>query len=224
MVDVDALENEERALWGAALRVLRKRSRKTQEDLCDAAGISVASWKNYEKGLRRPSPDVLDRMLDAMGSDGRRFDQEVERLRAVANDQAPAPFGLSDRSRPFSIPVGGVAQGGVPAPTFGDASGEEVIDFTRHFGPTTRLLRVAGMSMIPFAEPGELVVYDLRKPPRRGTGCVVELKDGSFLVKRFERLDGGDLVVVELYPEERELTFPLADVQGIYQIVMRSVD
>jgi hypothetical protein len=45
--------------------------------------------------------------------------------------------------------------------------------------------------------------------------------DGSYAVKRFERMDDETLYVTELWPRERELTFALSEVRGVYAIGLR---
>ena len=75
--------------------------------------------------------------------------------------------------------------------------------------------------MYPYAEPGGFVTYNPRQPARRGHGCVIEMKDGSKLVKRYEHHDAETLTVTELWPEEKQLTIPLADVAGVYAIGLR---
>ncbi len=121
-----------------------------------------------------------------------------------------------------ALPVGGVAHGGATAPNLYDDGGEaEVIDFARFHSAGNLVLKIAGMSMVPYAEPGSFVTYNVRQPPRRGQGCVIQMKDGSYLVKRFERMDDDTLYVTELYPVERALTYPLVEVQGVFAIGLR---
>ena len=47
------------------------------------------------------------------------------------------------------------------------------------------------------------------------------MKTGQFLVKRYERLIGDTLHVTELHPVERELTFDMAEVKGLYAVGLR---
>lgn len=129
---------------------------------------------------------------------------------------------MSERGRDMALPVGGIAHGGALRPNLYDDGGEaEVIDFAQYFTAGTQVLRLAGMSMVPYAEPGGFVTYNVRQPARRGQGCVIEMADGSYAVKRFERMDDNHLYVTELYPKERELTFDLAEVKGVYAIGLR---
>lgn len=210
---------------GAALRNLRKRVGMTQEDAAGAADrISLASWKNYERGVRFMDDPTLARALRAIGVSAEEHALEMQRLAPAASADRPDTFrlGMEERGRVMALPVGGIAHGGALRPNIYDDGGEaEVIDFAQFFSPGTRVLRLGGMSMVPYAEPGGFVTYNPRKPAKRGQGCVIEMKDGSYAVKRFERTDDETLYVTELYPEERELQFPLKDVHGVYAIGLR---
>lgn len=208
---------------GLALRILRKRAGITQEEAVGrAVGISITSWKNYEKGARSMSTPILARALQAIGATAEEHQLEVARMSASLQSPSFAPSGMAERGRVMALPVGGIAHGGALRPNLYDDGGEaEVIDFAQYFTPGTQVLRLAGMSMVPYAEPGGFVTYNVRQPARRGQGCVIEMADGSYAVKRFERMDDDHLYVTELYPKERELTFDLAEVKGVYAIGLR---
>lgn len=225
MVDISAHEQQERELAGAALKILRKRAGLTQEAaVANATGISLPSWKNYEWGKRGMDAPTLARAVAAVGSTVEAHQLEVSRLsRPMSADRNERSFlGVEDRGRPMALPVGGVAHGGAPRPNVFDHGGQaEVIDFASYFAPGTRVLRLGGMSMVPYAEPGGFVTYNPRQPARRGFGAVIEMVDGDYIVKRFDKMDADTLYVTELYPEERELTFPLSDVRGVYAIGLR---
>lgn len=219
MVDTTDYERLERERAGKALQILRRRAGVSQEDAAGrAVGISLSSWKNYENGKRAMDTPTLARALRAIDATPEEHQLEVAKLSAPLPERSSFA-GMADRGRVMQLPVGGIAHGGVLHPNLYDNGGEaEVIDFAQYFAPGTQVLKLAGMSMIPYAEPGGFVTYNVRQPARRGRGCVIEFKDGSYAVKRFERMDADTLYVTELFPEERELTFPLADVKGVYAI------
>lgn len=222
MVDTTDYERIERERAGKALQILRRRRGLSQEAAAgEADRISLASWKNYESGKRAMDNPTLARALKAIGATVEEHQLEVAKLAAPLGGE-PSSFGPSGRGRVMALPVGGVAHGGALRPNLYDDGGEaEVIDFARFFAPGTRVLKLAGMSMVPYAEPGGFVTYNVRQPPRRGQGCVIEMADGSYAVKRFERMDDETLYVTELHPVERELTFPLSEVAGVYAIGLR---
>ena len=220
MVDTSGYEAAERARAGAALKILRKRSGLSQEKAASIAGIGTQTWQNYEVGRRGMDLVMLGRVTSAIGATVEEHALAMARL-APPTAERGEPSGFSDRPRSMQIPVGGVAYGGTMRPNVYDEGGSEVIDFAQFFTPGTRVLRLAGESMMPYAEPGGFVTYSVKRPPRRGFGCVIEMMNGSYAVKRFERMDNETLTVTELYPEERELTFPVAEVRGVYAVGLR---
>lgn len=223
MVDTTSRQRMDRELAGAALRAVRKKAGMTQEDAVGAAtGISLASWKNYEKGHRALDNPTLARALAALGATSEEYALERSRIEPALDRPERSFMGVQERGRTMVLPVGGVAHGGGARPNLYDDGGEaEVIDFSRYFTPGTQALRLAGMSMYPYAEPGGTVTYNVRQPARRGHGCVIQMQDGSYMVKRFERMDDEQLVVTEFYPVERELTFPMQDIKGVYAVTGR---
>ncbi|MFN3352613.1 MAG: helix-turn-helix domain-containing protein [Brevundimonas sp.] len=214
-------EAQERRRKGLALKALRRRLGVTQEAAAQAYGATVQAWQLYEQGKRHFSDPKLARLLAALNSDREEFDLELAKMPDEPLGPSPAPSGVAEAHTPFRLPVVGVAHGGGLRPNVYDDGQAEVIDLSRFFAPGTRVLRLDGMSMYPYAEPGGFVTYNPRHPAKRGEGCVIEFNDGSFNVKRFERFDGSELVVTEVYPVEQELRFPLDKVAGVYAIGMR---
>lgn len=220
-------EAADRRRKGLALKALRRRLGLTQEYVAGELEVTVQAYQNYEGGKRHLADPKIDSILAAMNSAREEFEIELARIPddAVGARLAPSRGGRSHAAEPaasFQVEVGGVAHGGGLRPNVYDGGGEaEIIDFSRFFQPGTRVLRLDGMSMYPYAEPGGFVTYNPRHPARRGHGCVIEMRDGSYAVKRFERFEPDVLVVTELWPEERELRYPLAEVAGAYAIGLR---
>jgi transcriptional regulator with XRE-family HTH domain len=103
-----------------ALRYLRLRAQVTQRAVCDAVRasggeISVIYLSMLERGQRNPSPQMLDRLLEALGSDR----DELSRLhqqqpwasaRMIATSSAPRmrpppPAPPASSSAPWSTDV-----------------------------------------------------------------------------------------------------------------------
>lgn len=218
-------EATERRRKGLALAAVRRRTGITQDAAAAAMGWKgPQAWQYYEHGKRHFSDPKLAAMLEKLGSNREEFELELAKIPEDRDGLPPVRGrGFQDRAAaPLHLEVGGIAHGGVMRPNVYDEGGGEVIDFARFFAPGTRVLRLGGMSMFPYAEPGGFVTYNVKVPPRRGNGCVIEMKDGSYSVKRFERYDDDGLIVSELYPVERELPpIPTADVKGVYAIGLR---
>lgn len=223
MVAMKDVEAADRRRKGLALKAVRRRLGVTQEVASREYGKTVQAWQLYEQGKRHFSEPKLATLLAALNASREEFDFELAKIPEMITE-VPAEPARGMEERPFAslaIPVGGIAHGGTLRPNVYDEGGGEVIDFARFFGPGTRVLRLEGMSMFPYAETGGFVTYNPRHPARRGQGAVIETKDGGFAVKRFEKFEGDMLVVTELYPEEQELRIPLDTVTGVYAIGLR---
>lgn len=222
--DVEAADRRRK---GLALKAVRRRLGLTQETAAQAYGKTVQAWQLYEQGRRHFSEPKLATLLASMNATREEFEFELARIPELSIETVPEPARVEEQGRAFAsnlnIPVGGIAHGGALRPNIYDEGGGEVIDFARFFSAGTRVLRLSGMSMFPYAEAGGFVTYNPRHPARRGQGAVIEMKDGGFAVKRFERIDERDsvLIVTELYPEEQELRIPLDTVVGVYAIGLR---
>lgn len=219
MRDVEAADRRRK---GLALKALRRRLGVTQAQAAEAYGKTEQAWQLYEQGKRHFSDPKLAALLAALNATHEEFEFELAKIPVDVAPPAARRPGFEDRPAPaLNIPVGGVAHGGALRPNVYDGEDGEVIDFARFFAPGTRVLRLSGMSMYPYAEPGGFVTYNPRQHPRRGQGCVIEQTDGGFAVKRFERYDDGTLVVTELWPEEQELRIPVDTIAGVYAIGLR---
>ena len=217
------LLDDEKARAGAALKILRKRAGLSGEAAALEAGLHPQTWRNYENGRRMMDAATLAKVTRAVNATPEDHAMEMARLPgATAPAERSFASGLEERGRVLQLPVGGYAFGGAARPAMYDLVEEpEVVDFADYFAAGTRVLRLGGMSMVPYAEPGGFVTYNPRRLARRGQGAVIQMKDGSYQVKRFERIVGDRLIVTELYPEERELEFDMAEVEGVYAIGLR---
>lgn len=219
----DAPEVSERKLVGRALRALRDRAGMTQPEAADAMGVTVAAWQNYEAGKRQWKPALLRDVLAAIGA----TPEELAMARAHMQDEPQIQIATyaGVRERPaaaFQVPVHGRARMGPMGANLHDAGEPEgVIDLNSIVGPHTRALRLAGESMIPYAEPGGFVLYQLNQWPGRGKGCVIETTAGEYHVKRYDRTDGSAVYATELWPEEKQLRFEMKDLKGVYAVMLR---
>lgn len=211
-------DKAEQRLTGAALRLIREDKKKHQKDVADGLGITTQAWSNYENGERRFTAARVAEVLRILGASDYEFD--VAKARALgAPDRAHA---VEARRSVFVFDVFGRARAGPQGPEIYDvAEPLRRIDLGQLLGRATDALQVAGDSMTPWADSGEIVLFDRERPPRRGGGCVIELHSGEAYVKIYEKSDGSTLFVRELFPEERTITFALRDVKGVYPVILR---
>lgn len=209
-------DKAEQALTGQALRNLRERVGRHQRDVAFALDMTTQAWQKYEAGERRFTAERIEAVLDALGlSDG---DLDAERARLTG---ATEPRQIS-RRHDFVFDVYGRARAGPQGPEVYDA-GEPIrrIDLRQILGPNTDAMEVAGDSVSPWAESGEVVLFDRDRYPRRGAGCVIETNEGEAYVKFYEKTDGTTLFVKELFPEERVITFAMKNIRGVYAVRLR---
>lgn len=214
----------ERDRLARALALLRREAGMTQEQAAARINRTVQAWQNYEWGKRKFTETLAGEVTKALGLTVQDLLDARDRLPDEAPEPPAAPgrTAARDAAGPsLQLKVLGRVRAGPVGPNVYDQHDAEVIDFATFFSPDARVLRLAGESMIPYAEPGGFVVYHLSRWPRRGQGCVIETTAGEYYVKRYEKTDAGKLIVTELHPQERQLTFELSEIKGVYAIGLR---
>lgn len=168
-----------------------------------ATNYQVSRWLN---GHTKIPVDVMDAMRAA-----------AER---PANDTAPPPAGA------------GIADSGEEVPLFGYANAagsvlrlnDDQIIGVAPIHPAQRGSRAAfaflvfGDSLTPMLNHGDTAYAIRGRTPRKGQPCVVQLRDGSALVKIFAGIDERTLFAEQLTPR-KDLTIPLREVEAIHAVV-----
>lgn len=153
---------------GDALAALRREAGLSQAEAGARVGMTSQGWGLYESG-RRPGlfrPDVQRRLTGAMGATPEAL---ALRLSPTVNDVAATPRGVEAGSRAF-----------LPAPA------------QREVDPPERMTLVDD-DLAPWAEAGVTLEFDASRWPRRGQGCVIDLMDGTRLVRLFDGADADRL-------------------------------
>jgi phage repressor protein C with HTH and peptisase S24 domain len=209
-------EQAEQTLLGSIFRALREERGLTQADVGERLGMKAQGWHPYEAGRRKFTDEKMESILAAVGV----TNADVEEMRAQILGRPQQRERVRDES--FVINVYGRARAGAQGIQVYDV-GEPIrtLDLRQLLGRSTDGLEVAGDSMVPWAEPGEVVLFDRDRYPKRGSGCIIETKTGEYYVKIYEKSDGSTLFVKELYPQERTITFALRDVKGVYGVRLR---
>ncbi len=102
--------------FGRAVETLRASKALTREETAALAGISHSYLSEIERGLKRPSADIIGRVARAFGMKGSAFLQYVEELSAPLPEEPPS-------ARAVQLPL----KRGRPLPLFSgdqDSSGE----------------------------------------------------------------------------------------------------
>lgn len=159
------------------------------------------------------SKDSISRLMT--GQRGIDADEAEEIKRFFGDDVQPAPTTQL-------IPVYGYAAAGG-----GDRvsiASDQVLDRIEVPAGLTRgdtiAIRVAGDSMEPRLYSGELVIVGLGVPPTRNGDCVIEMKDGTALVKQYRGQRDGVVFLHQLNPED-EIRVPMIQIKGMHAVVYR---
>jgi phage repressor protein C with HTH and peptisase S24 domain len=186
---------------------------RSQADLARALNLDPSSLTKTIRGLRQMKA------------------AEVAKIEAFLEESAHDPqpernvrrYMGQSQQRGSKIPVYGYAAGGgeeriavndggivdwIDAPPLWSGAGDL-------FG-----VRVIGSSMEPRLFEGELVIAQRNLPPARERDCLIELKDGSALVKTYTRQKEGRVFYRQWNPE-KEAHLPALDVKALHAIVWR---
>jgi phage repressor protein C with HTH and peptisase S24 domain len=183
--------------------------------------VTRQAWQNYESGVRAAllRTDLQERLAHALGLERADLIRERDRQAGVGPSEHR---GMAEDGPPAQeLEVLGRVKASPSGPQVYDIDEpESMVDVSWMFGPKARTLRVAGDSMTGYVESGQLVTYDVSLWPARGEGCVVELLNGEVYVKEYLETSQGVLKVKQRLPEE-VLSFPMAEVKGVYKIRIR---
>lgn len=228
-------DNAEAKALGQALASLRAKAGLTQPQAAERFGIdSAAGWGKYETG-KAPSifrPDVQRRLVEAVNASVE--DLQIERSRlsssptpAIGVSRPAAPSDAPRRADPAPFP-GMVAVYGYAAGE-GErivvASGSEIRWIPMHPGQRgyakIGAAEIVGESMYPRYKPREMAYFVFDLQPPRGDDVIVELDDGTAIIKEYGGRTADHLILREFYPEERTFDLPLSKVKSLHAVVGR---
>lgn len=154
---------------GEGLATLRRAAGLSQAEAGARIGMTSQGWGLYESG-KRPGlfrPDVQRRLTGAL--DGTPEDLALILARTVS----PAPG-----------PAAGVES---PQRAFDPTSVEQA--------PRIARMQLSNDDLAPWAASGVVLEFDPGRWPRRDQGCVIDLTDGTRLVRLYQRADGERLYI-----------------------------
>ena len=157
------------AALGEGLATLRRHAGLSQAEAGARIGMTSQGWGLYESG-KRPGlfrPDVQRRLTGAVDASPEDLALAVAREGATP---APASSGVENAGRAIqSAPVR-------------SAAGIE-------------RMQLSNDDLAPWAASGVVLEFDAGRWPRRDQGCVIDLTDGTRLVRLYQRADGERLYV-----------------------------
>jgi phage repressor protein C with HTH and peptisase S24 domain len=225
----------------SGLKSARKAKGMTQAALAEAIGVEPPTISRWEAGEREPDNETLRRVAEILGTSvGAIFGESG--APNVSQVEKPEPSIAAVRSWSKDVPVYGTALGGDLE--LDDVDREMQVEQTvLEVSDTIELVRrppafagnrnlyavyVAGSSMEPRYEPGDLLYVDPRRPPAIGDDVVVQLRDGNghdgndriicALIKRLVRRNASGIELEQYNPP---LRFKLASqhVSEVHRVV-----
>lgn len=238
METISPRDEEEARLLGQALASLRQRAGLTQPQAASNFGIeSAAGWGKYETGKARGifRPDTQRRLTSAVNAsvedlimERSKLDAGVGQPNAVPQRYRANTAGIAEPVRERSTHPGMCAVYGYVAGA-GErvtvAAGSEIRWVPMHPGQRgySRIgsAEVVGESMYPRFKPRELAYFVFDMTPPRGDDVIVELVDGTAIIKEYVGRTPEHLMLREFFPEERVFDVPLKDVKALHAVVGR---
>jgi phage repressor protein C with HTH and peptisase S24 domain len=185
------------------LASVRKSLGLTQAEVARRLGWSPPNYARIEKGRITPSLRSLEAIAQAMEVPLSMITQEsllAEEVPVVAFASAGEAVEFTDQG----YPAGGGMYFLPRPPQFTDPNG---------FG-----VEVAGDSMVPKYEDGQVVMVDTRKRPVSGDYAVIGLMTGEKYVKRY-REAGGRIILESVNPLYPPVVVEPQEVRFAYKIV-----
>ena len=184
------------------------RAGRKQSDLARHLRLDPSSLTKTIKGQRQLKAHELLAIEEFFDGSG---DGAVESLSARRG------------AKPRRIPIYGyAAAGGEEVVAFGAG---QVIDYVEPpplwngVGDLVAI-RVIGDSMEPRLFQGEMVIAQLDLPPLRGSDCVIEMNDGTALVKTY-RGTSEWTVTAHQYNPDKDIKVDRERVKGLHSVVWR---
>jgi len=158
------------AALGEALAALRRAAGLSQAEAGARAGMTSQGWGLYESG-RRPGlfrPDVQRRLTEALSA----TPEELALLVARTREATPMNqiMGVRSPDRPFAS---------------GSAASEVPIE----------RMSLSTDELAPWAASGVVLEIDPGRWPRRDQGCVIDLVDGTRIVRLYVGADADRIIV-----------------------------
>lgn len=190
---------------------------------------SGAGWGKYEQG-KAPSifhPDTQKRLLSAL--DATLEEWMLARTKIAGGDAPPIlarPTQLESGRRGLEPAPGLCAVYGMVAgegERVAVAAGSEIRYVPMHPGQRgyskIGAAEVVGESMYPRWKPRELAYFVFDLPPPRGDDVIVELQDGTAMIKEYVGRTPSHLMLKEWSPVERTFDVPLENVRALHAVV-----
>lgn len=209
-------------LMGLAIKSFRQQMGLSQIDAAAMVNppVTYQSWQNWERGrgLSYPRLQQVARILKVTV-------QELQLARDHASDSQVVELPTTHRAMTYDskVPVYGFAAGAGERIAFNEGQATRFVSIhPNQVGHQyAGAAEVIGESMIPRYRPQEIVYFVRNRHPVRGSDVVVELSDGTAMIKEYDGQRQGQLWLREYCPEERVFGIAADQVIALHAVVGR---
>ena len=183
-----------------------------QAALARFMGLDPASLSKTIKGQRQLKANELVKIEEFFASNG-----------GGEGEASVTPMAPRRRTPQARIPVYGyAAAGGEERIAFNSGQVVDWLDPPPMWNGTGDLIaiRILGDSMEPRLFAGEMVLAQVGLPPARDRDCVIEMADGSALVKTYKGQRDGQVFAHQFNPD-RQVAIPATQVRALHAIIWR---
>jgi len=195
------------ATYSERIRELRKMRGMSQQDLANKLDLNKVAISQYERGVRRPSIDIVSALCDIfnVSSDFLLGEDDVT-IRIVNTDE------IKKLDSPRRIPVLGRVAAGIPIDAI-----EDVIDWEdisedapgEYFG-----LKIKGDSMMPRIVEGDVVIVHSQPDAESGDVVIVQINGDTATCKRLAKYDTG-ISLISFNPMYAPINFTNEEIEKL---------
>ena len=184
-------------LIGPQIRLLRKRTGMTQQELAAKLFVSQQAIGKWERGESTPNPEAISTMSKIFG---------VSADTLLGDATIPASTGGA------WIPVLGDVAAGMPIEAMENVADYEEIDTAMASSGEHFALRIKGSSMEPRIREGDVVIVRKQDDADTGDTAVVMVNGDSATVKRIKKESDGSLWLLPNNPAYDPQHFSVAEI------------
>ena len=195
------------ATYSERIRELRKMRGMSQQDLANKLDLNKVAISQYERGVRRPSIDIVSALCDIFNvSSDYLLGEDDMTIRIVNTDE------IKKLDSPRRIPVLGRVAAGIPIDAI-----EDIIDWEdiaedapgEYFG-----LKIKGDSMMPRIADGDVVIVHSQPDAESGDVVIVQINGDTATCKRLAKYDTG-ISLISFNPMYAPINFTNEEIKNL---------
>lgn len=195
------------ATYSERIRELRKMRGMSQQDLANKLDLNKVAISQYERGVRRPSIDIVSALCDIFNvSSDFLLGEDDMTIRIVNTDE------IKKLDSPRRIPVLGRVAAGIPIDAIEDIiDWEDIVENApgEYFG-----LKIKGDSMMPRIVEGDVVIVHSQPDAESGDVVIVQINGDTATCKRLAKYDTG-ISLISFNPMYAPINFTNEEIKNL---------